>query len=99
MPGGEGAGEAAGTAAFAATSAGKAAVEAAGWKGSVARKGSRNDTRTTLVMSTRNRKCVRAWPWKSGLHQYSCVCSSSCVSICTFVLANLVAAQSNPGDE
>jgi hypothetical protein len=26
----------------------------------------------------------------SGLRQYLCCCTSSCVSICTFVLANLV---------
>ena len=27
--------------------------------------------------------------WKSWLRQYLCFCTSSCVSICTFVLANL----------
>jgi hypothetical protein len=33
---------------------------------------------------------LRATTWKSGLREYLCFCTRSCVSICTFVLANLV---------
>jgi hypothetical protein len=38
-----------------------------------------------------------AKPWGSGLRQYLYYCTSSCVSICTSVLANLVEAANAVG--
>ena len=37
--------------------------------------------------------------WKSGLRQYLCVCTSCCVSICIFVLANLNSRADEKGED